>query len=55
MKLCEGAWSLPALRHPILVQVVRRVILVNLLVVACLMPVHAAESQTSYSPCCVRR
>ncbi len=44
MKVCEGSLSLPASRHPILAQVVRRVILVNLLVVASLMPALAAES-----------
>jgi acyl-CoA thioesterase I len=44
MKVCEGAWSLPALRHPILAQVVRRVILVNLLIVACLMSARATET-----------
>jgi len=45
MKLSEGLLSLPALRHPILAQVVRRVILVNLLLVVCLMPIEAADAQ----------
>jgi acyl-CoA thioesterase-1 len=44
MKVREGSTSLPALRHPILAQVVRRVFLVNLLVAVFLMPTHAADN-----------
>lgn len=44
MKVCEGSWSLSDLRYPILAQVVRGALLVNLLLAACLMPAKAADS-----------